>query len=73
MMSAFPFHELKAETLRLMCKDLGAGAGVRRKREDMIAFLKDVEKRGCMCLSLLPRRHPKLTYLNGVSGNSTEI
>ena len=50
-MPPFPWDAFKAETLRLMCKDLGAGAGVKRTRGDMISFLKGVETRGCTCSS----------------------
>ncbi|KAJ7281912.1 hypothetical protein C8J57DRAFT_1298869 [Mycena rebaudengoi] len=47
MMPSFPWESLKAETMRNVCKDLGASATTRRNRDGMIAFLQDVEKRGC--------------------------
>jgi hypothetical protein len=37
--TAFPWTKLKAETLRSVCRDLGAGATTRRNRDGMIAFL----------------------------------
>jgi hypothetical protein len=48
-MSSFPWDTVKAETLRSMCKDLGAGPAVKRNREDMVLFLEDIMKRGRMC------------------------
>ncbi|KAF8064399.1 hypothetical protein FPV67DRAFT_1782666 [Lyophyllum atratum] len=45
-MPSFPWDVLKAETLRTVCKDLGASAATRRKREGMVSFLQDVEARG---------------------------
>jgi hypothetical protein len=47
-MSSFPWDTLKAETLRSMCKDLGAGPVVKRNKENMVSFLEDIEKRGRM-------------------------
>ncbi|KAJ6567404.1 hypothetical protein DFH09DRAFT_1471684 [Mycena vulgaris] len=45
-MSTFPWENVKAETLRSVCKDLGAASGVKRNRERMITFLKDLEQGG---------------------------
>ena len=45
-MAPFPWESLKAETLRSICKDIGISLGTKRKREDMIASLKEVETRG---------------------------
>ncbi|KAJ7499452.1 hypothetical protein FB451DRAFT_1549077 [Mycena latifolia] len=43
--TSFPWDDLKAETLRSICKDLGAGTDTKRNRENMITFLKDIEQR----------------------------
>ncbi|KAJ6567405.1 hypothetical protein DFH09DRAFT_1156882 [Mycena vulgaris] len=45
-MSTFPWENLKAETLRSVCKDLGVASGVKRNRESMITFVKDLEQGG---------------------------
>ncbi|THH13159.1 hypothetical protein EW146_g7030 [Bondarzewia mesenterica] len=45
MQSKIPWDMLKADTLRLVCRDLGATPG-KRKRDDMIDFLKKVETHG---------------------------
>lgn len=45
MAGGIPWDQLKADTLRLVCRDLGATPG-KRKRDDMIGFLNKVEKRG---------------------------
>ncbi|KAJ6543931.1 hypothetical protein B0H19DRAFT_1169004 [Mycena capillaripes] len=45
-MTSFPWENLKAETLRSVCKDLGADSTTKRNRDAMVAFLKDVETRG---------------------------
>lgn len=42
-MAPFPFGTLKEETLRSICKDLGAGAETKRNRDEMVAFLEGVE------------------------------
>jgi hypothetical protein len=52
-MASFPWDQLKAETLRLICKDLGAGSAIKRNRESMISFLINIgdPARGCaFCL-----------------------
>ena len=51
MMASFPWDQLKAETLRLVCKDLGAGSAIKRNRESMISFLINIGDPGCtFCL-----------------------
>ena len=48
-MPPFPWHSLKAETLRTICKELGASSITKGKRDDMVLFLRDVETLGRMC------------------------
>ncbi|KIM72833.1 hypothetical protein PILCRDRAFT_736748 [Piloderma croceum F 1598] len=50
-MLSFPWDKLKAETLRTMCKDLGAGPAIKRTKEDMVQFLKNIENRGLTAVS----------------------
>jgi len=45
-MPPFPWDSLKAETLRSICKDIGVNLGTKRKREQMVTLLKEVEIRG---------------------------
>jgi len=55
---SFPWQFLKAECLRLVCQQLflqtqqSGLANVLGKRDDMIAFLRDVSTRGCEFLRL---------------------
>jgi len=42
----FPWEDLKAETLRAMCRDLVVPLSVGRKREDMINALAAIEELG---------------------------
>lgn len=43
--SKIPWDKLKADTLRAICRDLGANPG-KRKREGMLEFLRAVETTG---------------------------
>jgi len=55
-MSSFPWEKFKAVTLRSACKDIGAPTGTNRNRDEMVAFLKDVETRGleAVLLKMVP-------------------
>jgi hypothetical protein len=50
-MGDFPWEVIKAETLRLIARDLGIKRSL--KRDETIAFLRSVQKRGCMLPSLI--------------------
>ncbi|KII84795.1 hypothetical protein PLICRDRAFT_57315 [Plicaturopsis crispa FD-325 SS-3] len=60
-----PLELLKAETLRSICQDLGAGKNLPRNRGDMIAFLEDVDAQGLdsalvdLLQSEPPRKRPR--------------
>ena len=43
--SKIPWDKLKADTLRAICRDLGANPG-KRKREGMLEFLRAVDTTG---------------------------
>ncbi|KAI0065177.1 hypothetical protein BV25DRAFT_1913803 [Artomyces pyxidatus] len=43
--SNIPWETFKADTLRMVCRDLGANLG-KRKREDVVEFVKKVESSG---------------------------
>ncbi|TFY79078.1 hypothetical protein EWM64_g4928 [Hericium alpestre] len=44
MSREFPWTSLKADTLRAICRDLGAGG--KRKKEEMLEFIQGVERNG---------------------------
>ena len=71
-MPPFPWDAFKAETLRLMCKDLGAGASVKRTRGDMISFLKVLKREDVRApaslLNLSPIDRPSISSGRRVGG-----
>lgn len=69
-MSSFTWQSLKAETLRAVCRDLGAGPAIKRKRDDMISFLKDVDNLGCV-LYLMDAITPTSEF--GVISSSSRV
>jgi len=60
-MSPFPWDQLKAETLRLVCKDLGASPAIKRNRESMLSFLVNIGNLGCAFAILSLGHVPLLT------------
>lgn len=43
----FPWDQVKAESLRILCRDLGGPAG---RRDEMVTFLQTTEEQGGVCI-----------------------